>query len=42
MMIVSSVVEHGKWNIEKTQVQRAVVAVQPLSTRIVFSPSREV
>ena len=39
--IVSSVVEHGKWNIEKTQVHIAVVTVHPLSTRMVFRLSSE-
>lgn len=35
LYIVSIVVEHGKWNIEKAQAQIAVVTVQPLSTKII-------
>ena len=39
--IVRRVVEQGKWNIEKMQVQRAVVQVQPLSVSIVLRLSSD-
>lgn len=39
--MVRRVVEQGKWNIEKMQVQRAVVQVQPLSVSIVLRLSSD-